>query len=75
MARKVVDVFVKGDASVLENVGLAEVLSYRRVYGDWYRLEVEVDGDYGEECREKLQEIIKKLKGLGLKPAQSANYY
>ena len=75
MPRKVVEVFVRGDASILENLDLMEVLSFSQVFRDWYRLEVEVDGNDGEECRKKLQEVVNKLKSLGLKPAQSPNYY
>ena len=74
MPRRVVEVFVEGDVSILEELGMEEVLSVSRVFMDWYRLEVEVDGD-GEEWRKRLQEIVNKLKSLGLRPAQSPNYY
>jgi len=74
MSRKVVEVFVRGDVSVLGDSDLIEVLSVKGVFMDWYRLEIEVDGD-GEEWRKKLQGIVNKLKDLGLKPAESPNYY
>ena len=67
------EVFVRGDVSVLGDSDLIEVLSVKRVFMDWYRLEVEVYGD-GEEWRNKLQGIVNKLKDLGLKPAKSPNY-
>lgn len=72
-SRKVVEVFVRGDVSVLGDSDLIEVLSVKRVFMDWYRLEVEVYGD-GEEWRNKLQGIVNKLKDLGLRPAKSPNY-
>ena len=75
MPRRVVEVFVEGDVSILEELGMEEVLSVSRVFMDWYRLEVEVDGEGEEEWRKRLQEIVNKLKSLGLRPAQSPNYY
>ena len=74
MPRRIVEVFVKGDISILRGLDLMEVLSFSQVFKDWYRLEVEVDGD-GEEWRKRLQKIVNKLRELGLKPAKSPNYY
>jgi len=74
MPRKVLQVFVRGDVSVLKGLNLPEITSSQHVFQDWHMLEVEVDGGDGADCRRKLQEIVDRLRGLGLIPAQSPNY-